>query len=159
MNVTLKTNMSPNNTVNKTFASSTQTFDCYLLDSTSAISPTIVVLTDLATASKYNYMDVPTLGRKYFIRDIVSLDSERVQISGAVDVLSSFADAVMSANIMTSRSTKNINVFVPDNSLVNSTRGISQIKSFTGGEWMPTVLGDTNSIVVTTFGGGDYGVG
>lgn len=157
MTVTLKKSQSPNNTVIKTFAADTITANCFLLENTSVISPTIDILTDFAAASKYNYMDIPELGRKYFIRDIISLDGERVRVSAAVDVLSSYADDVLSAQVLTARSTKNINVFIPDGRLKNSTRGISQIKSFSGGEWLPNITTDTNGIVVSTFGGGFIG--
>lgn len=158
MTITFKKSLSPNNTVIKTFGSDTITAECYLLDNTSVISPTFDIVTDFATAAKYNYIDAPELGRKYFIRDIISLDAERVRISAAVDVLSSFSGDVLSAQVLTERSTKNINVFVPDNRLKNSTRGISQIKTFAGGEWLPTITADTNGVVLNTFGGGELDV-
>lgn len=154
MTVTLKKSMSPNNTVIKSFAADTLTVNCFLLAETSVINPTIEIVSDFISISKYNYMDIPELGRKYFIQDIISLDSERVRITAAVDVLSSFANDVLTAQVLTERSTQKINVFVPDNRLKNSTRGISQIKTFSGGEWLPTISADTNGIVISTFGGG-----
>lgn len=157
MTIIFKKTNSPNNTVIKSFTGNSQTFECYLINETSVINPTLDVVTDFATAAQYNYCEIPDLGRKYFINDIISLDGERVRIQANVDVLSSFSNAVLSAQVLTNRSTKNVNVFVPDNYLQNSTRGISQIKTFSGGEWLPNVLADTNGIVVNTFGGDFYG--
>lgn len=154
MTATFKKNKSPDNKCAKVFDSNTSEFEVYFIDAVNVVSPRLAVVANLADIIKYNYCDIPDLGRKYFIRDVVSLDAERAEIVLTVDVLASFYDDVVSAQILTNRSSSNINVFVPDNRLKNSTRGISQIKSFSGGEWLPTVLADTNGIVITTFGGG-----
>ena len=154
MTAIFKKTTSPNNKCAKVFASETQSFDVYFIEETSIVSPSITLVAALDTIAQYNYCEISQLKRKYFIRDITSLDGERVRVDLAVDVLASFYDDVVSAQILTNRSSKNVNVFVPDNRLKNSTRGISQIKSFSGGEWLPTVLADTNGIVITTFGGG-----
>lgn len=154
MTAIFKKNQSPDNKCAKVFASTTASYEIYLLDAANIVNPIIDLVADIATISAYNYCEIAALNRKYFVRDITSLDGERVRVSLAVDVLASFYDDVISAQILTNRSTKNVNVFIPDTRLKNSTRGISQIKTFTGGEWLPTVLSDTNGIVITTFGGG-----
>ena len=154
MTAIFKKTTSPNNKCAKVFASGSQSFDVYFIEETSITNPSITLVAALDTISQYNYCEISQLKRKYFIRDINSLDGERVRVDLAVDVLASFYDDVISAQILTTRSSKNVNVFVPDTRLKNSTRGISQIKTFSGGEWLPTVLSDTNGIVITTFGGG-----
>ena len=154
MTAIFKKNLSPDNKCAKVFASTTASFEVYLLDTTNIVNPTIDLVADLATISGYNYCEIGTLNRKYFIRDITSLDCERVRVSLRVDVLSSFYDDVLSARVLANRSTDKINVLVPDNNLRNSVRGIPQIKTFTGGEWLPTITTGVNGIVVTTFGGG-----
>ena len=88
------------------------------------------------------------------MRDITTLDGERVRVNLHVDVLASFYDDVLSARVLANRSTDKINVLVPDNNLRNSVRGIPQIKTFTGGEWLPTLTADVNGVVISTFGGG-----
>lgn len=154
MNATFKKTTSPNNKCAKVFASGTQSYDVYFIEETSITTPSIVLVAKLDTIAQYNYCEISQLKRKYFIRDITSLDGERVRVDLAVDVLASFYDDVVSAQILTERSTKNKNVFVPDSKLRNSVRGIPQIKTFTGGEWLPTLTTTTNGIVITTFGGG-----
>ena len=154
MTATFKKTTSPNNKCAKVFASGTQSFDVYFVEETSVITPSIILVATLDTIAQYNYCDIPQLKRKYYTRDIVSLDGERVRVDLAVDVLASFYDDIVSAYILTDRSAKNKNVFIPDNKLKNSTRGISQIKTFSGGEWLPTLTTTTNGIVITTFGGG-----
>lgn len=154
MNVVFKKNKSPSNKCSKVFASDTQSFDVYFLEETSITMPSIVLVAKLDTIAQYNYCEITQLKRKYFIRDVTSIDGERLRVDLAVDVLSSFYDDVVSAQILTERSTKNKNVFVPDSKLRNSARGIPQIKTFSGGEWLPTLTSTTNGIVITTFGGG-----
>lgn len=154
MNATFKKTTSPNNKCAKVFASDTQDYDVYFIEETSITAPSIVLVAKLDTIAQYNYCEISQLKRKYFIRDITSLDGERVRVDLAVDVLASFYDDIISAQILTERSTKNKNVFVPDSKLRNSVRGIPQIKTFTGGEWLPTLTTTTNGIVITTFGGG-----
>ena len=154
MTAIFKKNKSPDNKCAKVFDSGTSEFEVYFIEAVNVVTPRLTVVANLTDIIKYNYCDIPELGRKYFIRDVVSLDAERAEIALAVDVLSSFYDDVVSAQILTNRSSKNVNVFVPDTRLKNSTRGISQIKTFSGGEWLPTVIADTNGIVITTFGGG-----
>ena len=154
MNATFKKTTSPSNKCAKVFASDAQSYDVYFLEETSITTPSIVLVAKLDTIAQYNYCEVAQLKRKYFIRDITSLDEERVRVDLAVDVLASFYDDIIAAQILTERSTKNKNVFVPDSKLRNSVRGIPQIKTFTGGEWLPTLTTTTNGIVITTFGGG-----
>ena len=154
MNATFKKTTSPNNKCAKVFASGTQSYDVYFIEETSITTPSIVLVAKLDTIAQYNYCEISQLKRKYFIRDITSLDGERVRVDLVVDVLASFYDDIIAAQILTERSTKNKNVFIPDEKLKNSTRGIPQIKTFTGGEWLPTLTTATNGIVITTFGGG-----
>lgn len=154
MTAIFKKTTSPNNKCAKVFAGGTQSFDVYFLEETSITTPSIVLVAKLDVISQYNYCDIAQLKRKYFIRDITSIDGERVRVDLAVDVLASFYDDVVSAQILSARSSDRANVFIPDIQLKNSTRGIPQIKTFSGGEWLPTVTAGANSIVVTTFGGG-----
>ena len=149
-----KKTTSPSNKCAKVFASGTQSFDVYFLEETSITTPSIVLVAKLDTIAQYNYCEISQLKRKYFIRDITSLDGERVRVDLVVDVLASFYDDVISAQVLVERSSANKNVFIPDGKLKNSARGIPQIKSFSGGEWLPTLTTTTNGIVITTFGGG-----
>lgn len=155
MNATFKRNLSFDNKIYKSFSATTATYDVYFLDACSISAPQIIVAADFAGLSMFNYLEIgEPINRKYFVRDMVSLDGERVQISAAVDVLSTYADDVLSARVLTGRGTKNINLFVPDEKLKNSVRGIPQIKTLTGGEWTPTITADMNCVVISNFGGG-----
>ena len=87
MNATFKKTTSPNNKCAKVFASGTQSYDVYFLEETSITTPSIVLVAKLDTIAQYNYCEISQLKRKYFIRDITSLDGERVRVDLAVDVL------------------------------------------------------------------------
>ena len=154
MTAIFKKTTSPNNKCVKVFAGGTQSFDVYFIEETSITTPSITLVAALDTIAQYNYCEISQLKRKYFIRDITSLDGERVRVDLSVDVLASFYDDVVSAKILTNRSSSDINIFVPDTRLKNSVRGISQIKTLTGGEWLPSLTAANNAIVGTTFGGG-----
>ena len=154
MTAIFKKNKSPDNKCSKVFSSTTKSYDIFLLDETDIITPSIVLVAGLSTVIAYNYCEIADLKRKYFIRDVTSLDGERLRVDLAVDVLASFYDDIIAAQILAERSSKNKNVFLPDDKLRNSTRGIPQIKTFSGGEWLPTLTTTTNGIVITTFGGG-----
>ena len=154
MTAIFKKNLSPNNKCAKVFGTETKSFEMYFIDETSVTAPKMAVVADFAELAKYNYCEIEALKRKYFIEDLTLLDGERVRADLRVDVLASFYNDVLSAQVLTSRSSDKINVFVPDTRLKNSVRGIPQIKTFSGGEWLPTISADTNGIVITTFGGG-----
>lgn len=154
MTAIFKKNLSPDNKCAKIFGTETKSVEIYFIDTANVTSPQVDLVADLAEISKFNYCDIAALGRKYFIRDITTLDGERARVSLRVDVLASFYDDVLSARVLANRSTDKINVLVPDNNLRNSVRGIPQIKTFTGGEWLPTITTGVNGIVITTFGGG-----
>lgn len=154
MNIIFKQMTSPKNKINKAFGASVFNVDAYFLDATNTSTPQIIVAADLTGLSSYNYIEIPLLNKSYFIRDMNSLDSERVQVSAAIDVLTTYKNDVLSAQVLTGRGTKNINLFVPDNKLKNSVRGIPQIKTLQGGEWTPTIRNDMNCVVISNFGGG-----
>lgn len=63
-----------------------------LRDGSSIINPVVLIqdTVGLGVLNVANYMEIPEFGRKYFIGDIVSVRTGLVQISGHVDVLSSF---------------------------------------------------------------------
>ena len=154
MTAIFKKNLSPDNKCAKVFGTETKSVEIYFIDTANVISPQVDLVADLAEISKFNYCEISALGRKYFVRDIATLDGERVRVNLHVDVLASFYDDVLSARVLANRSTDKINVLVPDTNLRNSVRGIPQIKTFAGGEWLPTITADVNGIVITTFGGG-----
>ena len=70
------------------------TYTGVLKDETSIINPIIRIEANLSSIAMCNYMTIDTFGRKYFITDIKSITADIVEISGHVDVLSTYADGI-----------------------------------------------------------------
>lgn len=67
-----------------------------LKQETSIVDPVIIIEGDLEDYVNCNYMTIPVFGRSYFINNIKSIRSNIIEISGHVDVLSSFKSEIRS---------------------------------------------------------------
>lgn len=92
------------------------TYNGVLKDETSIINPVIRIEADLSDIAMCNYMTIDTFGRKYFITDIKSITSDIVEISGHVDVLSTYADGIRKNTGITYRQQNNWNLYLDDGS-------------------------------------------
>lgn len=79
-----------------------QRYEGTLRAETSIINP--VVLIEAENLSGYNYMRIPQFGRFYYITDIVCVRSGLWRVSGHVDVLMSYKDAIEDCPIIVSDS-------------------------------------------------------
>lgn len=79
-----------------------QRFEGTLRAETSIINP--VVLIEAENLSGYNYMRIPQFGRFYYITDIVCVRSGLWRVSGHVDVLMSYREAIEDIPIIVSDS-------------------------------------------------------
>ena len=70
------------------------TYNGVLKDETSIVNPVIRIAANLSSIAMCNYMTIDTFGRKYFITDIKSITADIVEVSGHVDVLSTYADGI-----------------------------------------------------------------
>ena len=89
-----------------------------LKDSTSIVNPVIKIEADLAAIATCNYMTIDAFSRKYFITDIKSITANIVEISGHVDVLSTYADGIRKNTGITYRQEKkgHWNLYLDDGS-------------------------------------------
>ena len=85
-----------------------------LKDGCSIIDPVIEVETNVDAFTGANYLIIPSFGRRYFIRDVVSTYYNLTEISCHVDVLSSFADAIKSNRGIVHRQERNWNLYLDD---------------------------------------------
>lgn len=67
------------------------TLNGVLRDGSSIINPVILVEGDLTALKATNYFTIPQFGRSYFLGNMVSVRAGLIEVSGHVDVLSSFA--------------------------------------------------------------------
>lgn len=137
MNVTLMTNLSEPNRVNKN-VSGGYGFSGSLRNETSIIEPTIIVESGGSLAG-YNYMHIPEFGRYYFITNIESIRTGIWAVSGHVDVLMTYANQIRGLSGVVARQENLKNKYLPDDRMLTITdRDVYQIpfqtKLQTGGE-------------------------
>lgn len=87
-----------------------------LRDGSSIIDPIILIedTVGLGSLNVANYMEISEFGRKYFIGDIVSIRNGLIQISGHVDVISSFSGDLLLNKGIVFRQEKNWNLYLND---------------------------------------------
>lgn len=104
-----------------------------LKEETSLIDPTIVFQGDVSKYIGANYMTIDTLGRKYFITDIVSISKGIFEISGHCDVLTTYASQIRSNSGIVSRQESNYNLYLNDGSFKAYQNPIIVTKTFPAG--------------------------
>lgn len=106
-----------------------------LRDGSSIINPVILIEDTIGIniLNVANYMEIPSFGRRYFIGDIVSVRTGLVQISGHVDVLSSFTGDLMLNKGIIHRQENEWNLYLNDGVLEAYQNPIVVTKKFPNG--------------------------
>lgn len=130
--IKLQTNTSSNNTMTK-MVNDVLTCDGALREGSSVIDPVITIEGDLSTISKTNYMTISEFGRSYFITNIKTIRNNIVEISGHVDVLSSFADEIKKNKGIVKRQENVWNLYIDDGSFKTYQNPLVLTKSFPSG--------------------------
>lgn len=147
MEIQLLINNSERQAINKSLSSGITLLGS-LRNESSIINP--IILIEIDNPSGYNYMYIPEFGRYYFITDAVSVRTGLWRISGAVDVLMSFASDIL-----------NLNVIVSDLSLgeekastyIEGEQWKSTVKTMTDVINFPNGLLDSGEYILITSGG------
>lgn len=108
----LKINTSPNEKIGKSLTAG-PSFTCVLKDATSILRPTLEIMTS-DNITGYNYMYIAAFGRYYFIDDIVSLNNNRWEVSGHVDVLETYKTAILANEAVVKRQQSQYNLYLDD---------------------------------------------
>lgn len=132
MNISLQINTSDKIRLDKTITDIT-TLSGTLKSSTSIIDPVILIEGDLSSFVNCNYMTIPIFGRSYFINDIKSVRSNLFEISGHVDVLSSFASGIRVNNAIIRRQENDWNLYLNDGSFRTYQNPMVLTKEFPSG--------------------------
>lgn len=125
-------NDSEKNRINKSLRE-LRSYSGTLKDESSIINPVIVVNETVATLAKGNYMYIAEFGRYYFITNIRSIRTGLTEISGHVDVLTSFATEIRTNRAILNRSENNWNLYLNDGSLRVYANSIVLTKKFPSG--------------------------
>lgn len=85
-----------------------------LRNETSIIDPVILIEADVGDISQCNYLTIPIFHRFYFIRDIVSMRNDIVELHCHVDVLQTYRDQFMRVNCIIERQANYNNLYLND---------------------------------------------
>lgn len=112
MDIKLCNTSDPKNKVKKSVTSGA-TFSCVLKEGTSVFNPVVIIQTD-ASVYNFNYMQIPTFGRFYFITDIRSIGNNRWEVSGHVDVLNTYSSGILNNDAVVRRQESVYNLYLDD---------------------------------------------
>lgn len=83
---------------------------------TSIIDPIIIFEASMADLASCNYMTISQFRRSYFVRNIRSIRNGLIEISGHVDVLSSFASQIRGNSAIITKQENEWNLYLNDGS-------------------------------------------
>ena len=84
-----------------------------------------------ASVYNFNYMQITTFGRFYFITDIRSIGNNRWEISGHVDVLNTYASGILNNDAVIKRQQNLYNLYLNDPDFLTYNYDRIQTKKFT----------------------------
>ena len=132
MNITIQRNESDDRAFNKSI-STIANMTGYLRDDSSVIDPVILVEGGISTLAGANYMTISEFGRSYFITNIESVRNNLVRVTGHVDVLTTYKDAIL-ANTGIIRRQENLwNLYLDDGSFKVYNNPIVLTRAFPSG--------------------------
>lgn len=132
MNITLQVNTSDKIRIDKD-VTDVITFSGTLKDATSIIDPVILFEGDLTNYMTCNYMTIPIFNRSYFITNLKAVRRNLFEISGHVDVLSSFAAGIRGNTAIIKRQENNWNLYLNDGSFRTYQNPMVLTKEFPSG--------------------------
>ena len=115
-NIVFYVNSSEKNKIDKTLTEIT-TMSGTLRNETSIIDPVIIVEGDLSAFTGCNYMSIETFGRSYFVNNIRSIRDDLFEVSGHVDVLSTYKNAIRKNQAIIRKQQNSWNLYLNDGSL------------------------------------------
>lgn len=114
--IVLQTNLSDNRKLDKEVNEITSLSGTFK-SATSIIDPVIVVQANLSTLKNCNYMTIEEFGRKYYVTNIRSISNDLVEISGHVDVLSTYATGIRKNSAIIRKQANQYNLYLNDGAL------------------------------------------
>jgi len=113
--ISLMINNSPKEQLDKN-TSVIQTVSGTLKEETSIIDPIIKIQGDISSFNNCNYMYIPEFNRFYFVNDLRSITYNIFEVSGHVDVLSTYKAQIRSNNAIVRRQENSWNLYLNDGS-------------------------------------------
>lgn len=114
--IELMINSSEKNKMDKTLTT-IATISGTLKNATSIIDPVIIIEGDLSSFTGCNYMTIDTFGRSYFVNNIRSINNNLFEVSGHVDVLSTYKTEIRRNSAIIRKQQHQWNLYLNDGSL------------------------------------------
>jgi hypothetical protein len=130
--IKLQTNNSEDNRITKS-VTDIMSVNGTLRAETSIIDPVILINCNLSEVTHCNYITIPEFKRSYFVRNIKSVRMGLVELSGHVDVLSSFADSIKGNIAIIRRQENDWNLYLNDGTFRVYQNSMVLTKSFPSG--------------------------
>lgn len=116
MNILLQYNNSEKNKMDKTI---TTVYDISgtLRDATSILDPVVIFDGSVSDVRNINYMTIPEFNRSYFVTGIRSIQQGLFEISGHVDVLTTYKAQIRKCQGIVGKQERKWNLYLNDGSL------------------------------------------
>ena len=144
MEITLYLNSSEKNKIGKTITVG-DVLEGSIKEPSSIINPVILIEYNNPTAFNYVYIDA--FGRYYFVNDVVVVRNNLLRVSLTVDVLESFAAAILSQYVIIDKNTTDYDLYLPDENLLTKVKTKTDIINF------PSGLLESGEFILITAGG------
>ena len=132
MNITIQRNESDDRAFNKNITTVAD-LTGYLRDDSSVIDPVILVEGGISTLAGSNYMTISEFGRSYFITNMESVRNNLVRVTGHVDVLTTYKDAILANSGIIRRQENLWNLYLDDGSFKVYNNPIVLTRAFPSG--------------------------
>lgn len=145
MNIRLCNNSSEKNKIGKTLTTGT-TFLGTLKEETDIINPKIMI--EAEDISGYNYAEIETFGRYYFIESISIVRKNLWRVNLTVDVLESFKTSIKAQKVIICDSEENgASDYIDGKQWKSKVKALTDIINFSSG------LNDSGEYILITVGG------
>lgn len=124
-------NNSPVEKIKKSLEGGIDITGCTLKEETSVLKPVIRILSNDSSIYTYNYMYIAEFERYYFIDDIKSVNNNRWEISGHVDVLETYQNSILNQDAVIKRQQNKYNLYLNDPDFRTYNNDSIQTKKFT----------------------------
>lgn len=114
----------------------------------SVTDPTILIESEYVFAN-VNYFYIPEFNRYYYVKSITSVNTNLWLISGHVDVLGTYKEAIRANDALVTRQQNLYNLYLDDDRLHITSRRLHATKTFPGGP----AIGTGGSVVIILAGG------
>lgn len=146
MEILLQRNLSDDRVINKSLET-VATMSGTIRQETSILDLTITFEGNLTQFATCNYLTISDLGRSYFIKDIVSVRNNLIQITAHIDVLYTYRNQILNQQAVLGRQEEKYNLYMDDSAWYINCKKQRKVINF------PQHFATNNDLILTVIGG------